>query len=239
MAEATGTWLANAETGSVDAFTGTLIESGNTFAAATDVVINGVWSYKSTFGGTTEDAGAYRDMGGLTEIYVRCYFKIISLELADNNDMNLISIRDTNVNGNLLAQVHLYGTGTADQYGCRATFRNNTSIYDRYDQLNGNIFQSGTEFLIEMHWKQGASANGVEEFWIDGVEKYSNSAQTNNNFSVGTIIVGGRHENIPSSGIVYYDDIKADTSYIGAYSDVAVGGISIPKVMAYYTRLHK
>lgn len=218
MAEETGLWLADAEENDLLEFTGTGVETDNTLVASTDLIIHGSYSFKATFGGTNNGCCGYYDFGGaLTEIYMRLYFQIDTLTLADNQGIDILAGHMTSHAGTVVARCRIYGTGVAGQYGCRASFRDNTALNDRYNQLDGNIFQDDTEYFVELHWKQG-NGNGVEEFWIDGDSKYSASNITNTNYTIQSVIACTKIANTPTAGTVYFDDVKASDSYIGAYS---------------------
>lgn len=229
MAESTGLWLANAETNDLTAFTATTINAGNTLASSTDVVLHGSYSYKETFGGTNPSAYGYYTVSDLTDVYARLYFRIDTLTVADNNGIDILSLKD---GGATIANVRVYGTGVAGAYGCRASFANNAGYYDRYNHLNDTIFEDDTTYCIELHWKQG-DGDGVEEFWIDNVEMYSNSAQTNTNKAIDGVYAGNSAGATPDAGTVYFDDVKANSSKIGLYSEAS----SIAPVVMHHLQM--
>jgi hypothetical protein len=232
MAEPTGLFLADAEENDLLEWTGTEVHASNTLAASADYKLHGNYSFKAVYGGGNYACGYYTHGSDLTESYCRAYFRIDTLTIADNTYLHILTCRESRW-GDVVWQFRLAGTGTAGQYGYLFMVADDSGLNIRVNERDSNIFQDDTDFYIEAHFKQG-NGNGVEELWINGASIYSASTITNTNYVTRTFRAGGDdYSDTPTSGTLYFDDCKVDSSYIGAYS---AGGSTTPAKMMHYAR---
>jgi hypothetical protein len=85
----------------------------------------------------------------------------------------------------------------------------------------------GNTYYIELYYKiaSGAGANdGVVQCWINGVSKVNLTNVDNDTLTFDRLRAGEWGNRVPTNGsILSVDDIKADTSQVGAYSEGASG----------------
>ncbi len=225
MAETGGLVVIDLEENDLAEFTDTTAEAGNTIAASTDYILHGSYSLKITFGGSNNGAWGYYTFGaGQTTVYCRIYFHIDTLSMAENDYIDLFSLKDGADSGSLIMGVRIYDKGVPGEYGLYVEARENGGGQIRVNKTNDSIFLDDTDYYIEVYWKAGAG-DGEDGFWINGVEEYTASGKTNDNFNIDTIVVGDREGSVPTGGTIYIDDIKADTSPVGAYP--VAGGIVV------------
>jgi hypothetical protein len=238
VGETGGLFIIDAETDDLTQFTSTVVHASNTLTAAEDAgfILHGDHTFKIVFGGTSAYAYGIKTFTAKTEIYARVYLKIDTLSFLDNEYMILMAFDE--VGGNFVMQFRVYGTGTPGQYGYVLMTRDNTGFDVRVNQRDANIFQDDTLYYIEMRWKQG-NGTGIENLWIDGIDQGGRTSVTNNNYSITKVYTGAHdYGSTPSAGTVYFDDIKGDAEYIGAYA-AGGGGSVVPQIMMHYARLRK
>jgi hypothetical protein len=124
----------------------------------------------------------------------------------------------------------------------RFSIRGNTSgtdltwqfsvVYDAYQDATN--FSTNAWHYVEIRYVQNATTGGGQ-CWIDG-DLVFDHLDHNCNTALTSIYMGcGYASAAPAGGqVIYFDDIKADTSAIGAYSDVGGGGggTAVPIVIA-------
>ncbi len=91
--------------------------------------------------------------------------------------------------------------------------------------ITGNVLSPNTWYRLELHVKN-ANGTGEAELWLGDASIASASSLTNDNYDSERLNLGSMFgSGTPANGEYFYlDDIKADTSPVGAYS---VGGIVV------------
>ena len=220
MGEDVGLYLADADDN--DSFTGGVQAGANAFVASTDRVIHGVNSYKLTFDGSNLNNYKYNTYIGQADVYARCYFNIDVFDLSNGQYSQLFNIYDGTT---VIVLFRLYKNASGIGYQIRQR-DNSTGITVTIDKNNQDIFSLDTDYYIETRWLQGASSDGGVEFWINGVSEGSDFSQSNNNYEADRVYIGPIGGTVlGATSIIYLDDIKIDTSPIGAYS--VAGGIVV------------
>lgn len=221
MAETGGLWIIDAEEGDTSEFTSVTQEGSNTFLADVAAKNNGSYGFKCTFDGVTDDCyGLYTD-SARDEIYVRFYV-YISADITFNDAWAshyiclLTNTGWTNV-------VRFEVGSNADKVPYRWIIQGLN-----LDYLVSSInFSLGAWHYIEIHWVKHATTGGAE-VWIDGTKIKDDLDNNTDAAQIDKYYFGGKASSTEpdTSGDFYYiDDIKADTQYIGAYSE-AGGGLS-------------
>ena len=192
-------------------------EGSNTVALAAAAKNNGDYGYKITFDGTNDYAYGIKTFVEQTELYVRLYVYFpAGLDLGGAYANHFI--------------LRLFDGGTyIAGLGVRSTLSTpstpNQWYFDyRFAAGYAAGLTTNTWHYIEIRFLQHGSAGGAEG-WINGDAIFSDVNQAEA-AAVDTIHVGAPGGgSIPGAAdYLYIDDIKADTSYIGAYS---VGGIVV------------
>ncbi len=226
MPETGGIAIADAEENDLSDFTGTKQDAGNVIAASTDRILHGNYSYKLSFAGSDKDVAGWIDFAAKTEVYARMYFNVDVVDWANAEYLeDFLGLHDVNEAGATLISVRLYRID-ASNMGYRLYVTDNAGTAYKIDQRSVSNFVPDQTYLIEIHWKQG-NGDGEWGFWIDGDLKGSGNTETNDNYDIQTVKVGNTTGVIPGNTcVLYIDDLKVDTSYIGAYSAPA-GGIVV------------
>lgn len=220
----------DAETGDTSQFSSTTQDGGNTLTATTGSNIHGTYGFEIDFAGTDRDCfGRYNFSSSQSDIYVRVYFNIQELGLADATFIDFFNLYSTyDTSWPVYFQLYQIGTGTSLGY---RLFVDGTRVINKY---NIATFTEGTNHYIEIHYKVDASVGGWE-FWVDGSSEGSDFTLDTSGNDIGTIVIGSDRSSIPSSsGLIYFDDLEADTSYIGAYSSASS---SVPVLMNTFKRI--
>lgn len=224
MAESTGIFLIDGESaGSTPWEFDSISESGsNTFALSSAAANNGSYGYKLTWDGTNEGCYATKDQAFSTpnDFYLRFYIYIPSGQTIDSSGylglMNLVDFTTYAVYSYIKAD----GTGTPERW--RFVLQGITSY-----ESNTNFTMDAWHY-VEVHYVQSSTVGGIQ-VWVDGdsiIDDLTNdtsgagweidSVQFGDNAgrSIGTFDTNGDY--------IYLDDIKADSSAIGAYTDTEV-----------------
>lgn len=199
-------------------FTGKTTNGTNTvvITTAAGTFKDGAKGGKVTFDGTNKIAYAYKNITDQTDLYVRAYFKLKSDFTigADYNWVELLSLYD---GASELVSLGVQRRGTSGVF--RWIVRLNPSGEYVYSGGAAGEIAVNTWYYFELHFVCGTGANGGAVFSVDGVQKGS---LLNKNYSanaIDTIRVGNSAvwaTGTPGASEIYFDNIKADTSAIGA-----------------------
>ena len=199
------------ETNNYDAWTGTVITSGETIAASSIYAHHGTYSSKSTSNGnaTVENAYFYYD-ADLAEVYVRAYVWIDSHNInAAGDQISIIRIRTGTT---LLAHFGIRMTGGVVRWWMQV--RNGTAYVDSYSGTP----QTGQWYCVEGHWKLHASTGGGELF-IDGTSVLSTWVRDTDNYgNLTRIAIGIAETSGTTTAVVYADCAVISDVYIGTES---------------------
>lgn len=231
MAESGGLLIIDGEdAGSTPWEFDSLTEAGsNTFALDGDAANNGSYGYKATLDGSNADAHGVVAFGSAqSDIYVRTYVYISSgLSVGDGgyNYLSFLYISDSaggegntcaffavrNYGGNEVAHWYVGGNGASDV----STATN---------------FSVGAWHYVELHYVEDASVGGIEA-WVDGTQIVDDIDQDSSGRSASRIYAGagpvGAGVIDDAADFIYIDDLKADTSYVGAYSASSANAVPI------------
>jgi hypothetical protein len=195
-------------------------EGGNTFALDAGAAIHGSNGYKVTFAGSDTDCFAVKSFVAQTNVYVRYYINFAAWSAADFEIFQFAPIRDGT--SNLIITRFTYRT---------ATSKFNFSVYFQHNAAQPSVFNENglidinKEYCIEVQYKKGGIGTGGYSIWVNEILKGSDfTTYDTTNYDPDNVQIGCDALNIPDAGsIIYFDSIRVDTSYIGAYS-VGVGG---------------
>ena len=222
MAETGGLWIIDAEEGDTSEFDATTVEADNELAAGVDYKAHGTYGFRAYMGGSNDAAWGRKNFTEQSDIYVRMYVYI-----SDNFDINtaygtsaLLRLYDGEND-------HCLSMGMRDYSGDGEV---SAWYYDIQEGSNGQSdtnFSTGEWHYIEIHWVSDESAGGGE-IWVDGDLIISDVDQNTSALVPDNCRAGINYASaVPDLGdYLLFDDIKADTSPIGAYSD-AGGAVSI------------
>ena len=215
MAESGGIWIADAEENNTDEWTGGLTEEGsNTFTVTEAAAIHGTYGFQLDFDGTNNDCyGEFDFITPQTNVYIRFNLNLAVLATGGSGDMDIFRCADSGVGTAIQARIFERAN---NKWGLNVWVNNGATFI--LNNSGSDIFTEATEYYIEFHYIQHAS-NGGAEVWVDGVEKASVLNLNTSGYNVDVLRVGSHFRSVPSAAsIIYIDDVKADNSYIGAYS---------------------
>ena len=218
MAESAGILLLNAEDNSVSGLTITE-EGSNNLTIAAGAALHGSLGYNFSYDGTNNLLYFQRAFTAGADIYMRFYFYIPSAFSSNTSYLTLGGLYYNNALG-VACYVRCYYTGgnfTLD----RLYYTHNGG--SAYVILSGTITRDTLHYL-ELRYKSGAG-DGEVECWLDGTSKGSATSLTNNTYQASYALIGNVAAGIPTTDAdLFFDDIKVDSSYIGAYADETTGG---------------
>lgn len=231
MAESGGLFIIDAETNDLSQFNEDIVQEGScTIAASVSAKNNGSYGLLLTGDGTNDRFSGTYDLGAggvQAEIYARCYIYIPS------------TLRTTGAWYNVFVMWLANGG-----HICRMGFQANASAVPlRWSvYLGATAITSTTNFSmdawhrLELHYVKEADTGGIEA-WVDGTSIGTDLDQTTTQ-DVRYCEFGCTSNSNPLTDEHYFhlDDIKVDTSPVGAYSD-ASAGTSVPILAQYYRRL--
>lgn len=228
MAETGGWFVIDAETGDESQFSSSPTEEGsNTFEASADAKNNGSYGFKLYFAGSDDECYAVKTFDGAkTDVYVRAYVNLNSPTIGQYESVFLLTIRD---GATRLAYVGA-NKGTSDT-------GNPTRWIIGGQSLDGGVSSEGfalsSWLRIELRWYAGSGgADGGIQCWVDGQLAYSEFDTDLTAYAADDVLVGNDFNGTaPSESTIYIDDIKADGSAIGEYSDAGAGGSIVPIVL--------
>ena len=234
MAETGGLAVIDFETNDTSQFT-SIVQAGSGTLTVADTYKNTSEGGGGTYGVEVEivTGGASRAFGKkgfttATSLYARCYVRLSSAWAGSNyNSGYFMRFND--------------GTETFAGRGLQVGFDQTTGgVPYRWAWIlaDGTELSSTTNFSldawhrVEIHYVQDASVGGGE-VWVDGtligstLTKNTSAVEVDNLFAGYMLLMDSN-----AVGYFYMDDIKIDTSAIGAYS--AGGGASaVPAMMAH------
>ncbi len=199
-----------------------IVEDGtNTFSLQAAAKNHGDNGYRALMDGSNQLAYGRLNIVGQGEIYCRAY-----LYLSNNFDLganyDVLGIFSLRIGGTTSISFGLRSEGATVASQWRITGTGVTGL-----NTNTN-FSFLTWHYVELYFLQetGGGGNGVAKVWIDGDLVLDQSGISIGSGDISRIYVGSAGGATPNNGdFIYFDDIKADTSPVGAYP--AAGGIVI------------
>lgn len=232
MAEASGNIFGpiNAETNDLSQFTSYTIEGSMGFATDADAKNQGSYGFKITGDGANNQADGYITLGSAqSEIYARAYVNIPSdADCATWGAIYFIDLRDA--------------TSSIARVGFQFDASGNPLRWAGYLGASSIIatvtnFTTGVWHYVELRYLKDASTGGVQ-IWVDGTSIVSDLDQaTTKDVTIVRLGSTGASSILADDDYFYWDDaLGASTGPIGAYSDVAVGGLDIPIAIYHYLK---
>lgn len=181
-----------------------------TIALDSDAKHEGTYGYKILFDGVGDTAQGEYAFAEQTEMYVRFYIYIPSTFNLENTwdlegTFHLLDGVST------LAQFGLSSMGATTPVRWAWAYEFSWS----YDDTN---FATDTWHYVEIRFLNDGASGGIE-VWVDGDKIGTDLDQDTSADKPDNMQIGGLAGSIsPNGDFFYIDDIKADTSYIGAYS---------------------
>jgi hypothetical protein len=223
MAESAGILLLNAEDNSESGLTITE-EGSNNFSIATGAKAHGTYGYQFAFDGTNNICAFSKSFTAGADIYARLYFYIPSAFAMTNSYLDIFRLYEGTVYLAYARFINSSGTISLQ----RLYYRTNSGT--AYVSISGAITRDAWHY-IELRYKSDASA-GIVEIWYDGTKKAEATGLATSSYQTAGITAGQTEAGVPTTDSPFYiDDIKVDSSYIGAYADVSSGSI-VPIILA-------
>jgi len=208
----------------VDAFTtdfdGKTEAGGNTILVEQSVVHGGSDSAECSFDGTNRDCYAYTTITEQSDIYVRAYIRRNSaFEFTGTYGyFPILVLRDASTRSVMF--LHMRVGDPVTEIGFHCAVKDNAGASTTLFTSSGTDFTADTWHYVELRYLVDGSVGGGQ-FWLDGVSKGSNFTLDTSGQDVDTLRVGGGSEdawsNLPiANSILYIDDVKADSSAVGA-----------------------
>lgn len=223
MAEAGGLFICDAEEGDVSDWTSVTTDGSNAFTATSASLNNGSYGFEADFDGVSSDAYGSKTFTEEADFYVRFYFKMSSdfVQATWKDDSEICFIRD---GGASLFYLRLRSRG-AGAWSFKGYLN---APYVALGELTGIVVN--TWYRIEIRYKGGDASTGGGEWWVDGTSRGSDYGQDTSAYAPDSVDIGHMEavDGIPTAGSIYIDDVKADTSPVGEYSEAVT---FIPKVI--------
>jgi hypothetical protein len=233
MGESTGLWLCDAEDGGSTPWQWTTIYNAGsaTFSENSTAKNNGTYGWLFTADGSSL-AYSRKTYAARDEIYVRFYINIPSgVKIGTGAGEGLVLAEFNAVlSDEVRFGIQTGSGGTPNQWFTRI---NSTQYY------SSTSFSVGTWHYIELRYLKGASNNGGMEIWIDGTKDAALSNVTvTMNVQTSAFYLGAQYMTsaISAGGAIYFDDCKADSAYIGAYSSGGTAQALQNNANYYYRR---
>jgi len=204
-------------------FTGKSTDGSNTVLTQQAEKKSGEDGAETDFDGSSEDAYFYKTLSDLTDDYYRIYFKLNSdyAHAGSYQSTMLFSLWDATT---CVLQLSIVNDATAGyqtfKYKMDVNGASKTTIYNgSYGEVTLNTWH-----YAEIRWVAGTGADGGGQLWVDGASKGSNFTLDQTAYAIDQMRIGntsgmyGASNNPVAASDVYYDDIKVDTSPIGASS---------------------
>lgn len=220
MAESAGILLLDAEDNSESGLTITE-EGSNNFSITSGAALHGTYGYNFAFDGTNNELHASKAFTAGADIYVRYYFYIPSAFSMNASNLAILILRDSrdSSNPNYVCYLRFSFSGTTLKAN-RFYYRTNAG--PAYISLTGDISRDTLHF-VEMRYKSGNS-DGVAECWLDDTPIASATGLANDTYQASSVRIGNTDAGVPTSGSTFYvDDVKVDSSPIGAYTESGGG----------------
>jgi hypothetical protein len=205
-------------------FTRKFETGGNTVTVETSVVHGGTNAIKCTFDGTNLDCNAQKIIPDQGDLYIRAYVRRnseFSFARPNYNYLPILQFYDTAA-PSTAAWVGI--TSSPNKDGTRiafiARFRRAggyTTLYRGLDNFAPNRW-----YLIEAHWVRHKAVGGMQ-LWINKTSVAANFTQDTSSYTVNNILIGGSRVGSSKApptnrSEIYVDDVKVDTSPVGAAS---------------------
>jgi len=224
MAESGGLFVIDAETGDTTQFSSTFAGGSNSITANASAKNNGDYGFKMLFDGAYDTAYGMKSITPADEIYLRFYIYIpSSLTIAVGYTMRVFGANEPLSNQVRFGIYNAYGTMM-------------WKLQVAYDSVDfADEFALDTWIRVEIRYLKHTT-NGGAEAWINGT-KYASDLDQDLSTQISSVYIGAcQCGSNPDAGDYFYlDDIKADTSYIGAYA--AGGGVDTAKKRMSATHL--
>ena len=204
------------ESGDFDSWTGVHTTYGDNVSVDTSEPYNGDYNCKSQVGGMesgVKSAYVHKSFStGLSEIYVRGYFRIIDgLPLDDDGDR--IVFMSFQVGTTTLCSFRIQHIGSGDIFDI--AYYDGATTKSRYAEAvypaEGKWYS--IEFYVKLH-----SSEGAYRVWIDGIERITVTQVNSANWgqSIASLLLGLSYSvNVQHDVEIYTDSIVASSSYIG------------------------
>lgn len=215
----TGIYIADAETNDLTQFTNVVEDDGSISVQGT-AALHGTYGFQFQYNGTDSTLYAEEDgiVPGTNDVYGRFYMELDKyFSITGSNSRVLEIARFGPSTDPLILEIEFNDplTGGDGKYKLRAT----TTSYGS-DETTLSVIDYSTAHHIDIRWHNDAS--GGWEVWVDGAPAISNTdIDTTGDgnadyFSIGSQTNANSTPAIDS--IIYYDDIRVDSSYIGSYT---------------------
>ena len=216
MAEATGLFLADGEDAGTTPWEFATVTNGtnNTFALSASAKLHEDYGYKFVSGGTNEGGYARINISAVGNIYARFYI-YASPDFALGSTYDNLSIFQLTSGGTvrLNFQLNTVATTTVTRWNIVGTSLTSTATTTGY---------AAAEWVrCDFHWYGGTGdSDGGAEVWINGTSIFSELNHSLSAYTIDRLYFGAYAGAIPPlNDYLDYDDLKLDTSYIGAYPE--------------------
>jgi len=199
-------------------FTGKVEGGSDTITVQTSIKNHGSKAAAITWATADTTTYFYKTLSDMTDIYTRIYFYLgASWDIANNWETEeLLSFWD---GATRVVHVKL-GVNDGTPHLIRITCKVRNPATTIYEASYGSISKE-TWYYFELRWVAGSGADGGAEFWLGGSSMASNYTLDQSSLAIDGLRIGAisdQSEPHSAGAITYVDDVKVDTSYIGAYS---------------------
>lgn len=214
MSESSGIALYNFEDNSLSSWT--ITEEGTCdMAVSSSAKSHGSYGCRFNFDGTNNECHGYRSFTAGADIYARCYFYIPSSFSGSVSTLNILSL-DYSTSALAVRPVFYIQSGGNIVLYRLYYYTNSASIYQ---DLTQTVITRDAWHHVEVRHKTG-NGDGIASMYYDGNLITEISGLTNNNYQAGYVRIGNIRASVPTSGSYFdVDDVKINSSYIGAYAE--------------------
>jgi len=223
-AETGGLFVLDAEEGDVSEFTTTTIAGAATITADVAALNNGSYGFKILGDAVEQTAYGTKTFSEQADIYVRFYLYVpAGTSLGVSGAVRQLDILHVDDGASDLIHVYL------SQASAGAVV---THIKCEYQSpFNAGALTAislDTWYRIEIRVKGNDGSTGGYQSWIDGgaidnVLSLNTTGQIPDGIDIGSIETHANGALLASGDVIYIDDIKSNTSAVGAYSGGASG----------------
>ena len=224
------------ESGNTDIYNSVTVADGNVATTSSDVVNNGVYAFKTIFGGgsSNQNSRLNKNVDSSDDVYARAYFYLDDeFDLASSDQrFDILMLREGT--GDRRARVSLSQADSGEFY---LTGRLEEPFATIYEGTPGEI-QRGEWFSIEVRYKGNDASGGGVEFWLNNVSLASNYSYNTNGLRVDRVEIGASSsgQTEPTEGsVLYIDDIKVDTAPVGNFVPAGPAEIYAVDVLSFWT----
>lgn len=217
MAESAGLFLADFETGDVSSFTALVQEGTNSLTANASASLHGNYGALLTFDGVNNDCYGYRTITSAGTLCAREYFRLNSDFNTGTGTLILLSLNLSTTNRVYPRMAVAGGVVSIDR------FYYQTDTGAAFVAVSGVTISKNTPHYIEIRVTQSSGANdGTAELYLDGTLISSATGIDNDTIVYDRLYSGQRGTVVPTSAsLIYIDDLKLDSTAIGAYANVS------------------